>query len=52
MKRKIVMLIMAGMLTVTSLAGCSSFKPEDVVATVEDQDGGCEFLCEICAGAV
>ena len=38
MKRKIVMLIMAGMLTVTSLAGCSSFKPEDVVATVEDQE--------------
>ena len=38
MKRKIVMLILAGVLTVASLTGCSSFKPDDVVATVEDEE--------------
>lgn len=37
MKKKILMLMMAGMLSVVSLAGCSSFKEDEVVATVGDQ---------------
>lgn len=38
MKRKILMLAIAGALTVASLTGCSSFKAEDVVATVGDKE--------------
>ncbi len=37
MKKKIVMFMLAGMLTVSSLTGCSSFKADDVVATVGDE---------------
>ena len=37
MKKKVLMLVMAGMLSVVSLAGCSSFKEDEVVVTVEDQ---------------
>lgn len=37
MKKRILMLVLAGMLSVASLAGCSSFKEDEVVATVGDQ---------------
>ena len=37
MKKKIVTCILAGMLTVSSLAGCSSFDADDVVVTVGEQ---------------
>ena len=37
MKKKILILAMAGMLAVTSLTGCGSFKDDDVVATVGDK---------------
>lgn len=37
MKKKILMLLMAGVLSVASLAGCSSFKEDEVVATVGEQ---------------
>ena len=38
MKKKILILAMAGMLAVTSLTGCGSFKDDDVVATVGDKE--------------
>ena len=37
MKKRILMLVLAGMLSVASLAGCSSFKEDEVVATVGDE---------------
>lgn len=37
MKKKIVICMLAGLLTVSSLAGCSSFQADDVVVTVGDQ---------------
>ncbi|GFI44047.1 MAG: peptidyl-prolyl cis-trans isomerase [Dorea sp.] len=37
MKKKLLMLMLAGMLSVVSLAGCSSFKEDEVVVTVGDQ---------------
>lgn len=38
MKKKIVICMLAGMLAISSLAGCSSFQADDVVATVGDQE--------------
>lgn len=38
MKKKIVLFMMAGMLAVSSLTGCSSFQADDVVATVGKQE--------------
>ena len=38
MKKRILTLVLAGMLSVASLAGCSSFKEDEVVATVGDQE--------------
>lgn len=38
MKRKILMLAMAGTLAVTSLTGCGSFKEDDVAVTVDDKE--------------
>lgn len=37
MKKRILILALAGVLSVASLAGCSSFKEDEVVATVGDQ---------------
>ena len=37
MKKKIVTCMLAGMLAISSLTGCSSFQADDVVATVGDQ---------------
>ena len=38
MKKKILILAMAGMLAATSLTGCGSFKDDDVVAVVGDKE--------------
>ena len=38
MKKRILTLVLAGMLSVASPAGCSSFKEDEVVATVGDQE--------------
>lgn len=38
MKRRILMLAMAGVLALTSLTGCSSFNDDDVVVTVNDTE--------------
>lgn len=38
MKRKILVLAMAGMMAVTSLTGCGSFKEDDVAVTVDDKE--------------
>lgn len=38
MKKKIIMCMLAGLLTVSSLTGCSSFQADEVVATVGDEE--------------
>ena len=38
MKKKIVLFMLTGALSVSSLTGCSSFKADDVVATVGEQE--------------
>lgn len=38
MKKKIIICMLAGLLTVSSLTGCSSFQADDVVVTVGDEE--------------
>ena len=38
MKKRLLVLALAGIMTVTTLTGCGSFKDSDVVATVDDTE--------------